>query len=126
MEVQMQQRGTMSMDRSYALELAKGPAVTGMLAREPLFCFGKQEQWPGRWVVWCLLSVDARAHMLPITRIARRLLGQQLGTGRHEAVIRSDFKQGHRWAELCGMKWHHHEEMFLPGQQDADIYVRFC
>lgn len=107
-----------------ARELEAGcDAITGLVGDQVIFCLGRARQWEGRYVLWAMLSKDACKHMLAITRAARRAL--ELCEGRLEAVVRSDFAQGHRWAQLVGLKFHHHEEMFLPDGSDADVYVRF-
>lgn len=108
----------------YAQSLAQGPAMTGLVGDDPMFCIGKQMIWEGRWIVWGLLSEDAHEHMLAITRIARRMVALQ--RGRHEMIVRTGFKQGDRWARILGFTWHHHEERFLPNGKDAEIYVRHC
>lgn len=109
---------------SYAKSLAAcGPAYTGIDGDEVIFCGGCAKMWEGRHIVWSMLSKNAGKHMVAMTRAARRLIALQ--TGRVEAAIRSDFEQGHRWAKMCGMVFHHHEEKFLPGGLDADVYVRF-
>ena len=104
---------------------AAGPAVTGMINDRVIFCGGKAMQWEGRWILWALLSDEAKRHMVSATRCAKRFISEQVG-GRVEAIVRCDFKEGHRWVKLVGLDWHHREERFLPGGLDADVYVRFC
>lgn len=124
--MRLQKAQQIVMTPEYASSLATGPAVSGILDGEVLVCIGKQKVWDDRFIIWGLLSENACKHMVAITRIARRLLLLQKGTGRHEVIVRSNFRQAHRWAELAGFRWHHHEEKFLPGGKDADIYVRHC
>lgn len=112
------------MSPTYAQSLAAcGPAFTALDGDTVVACGGCAKMWADRHIIWTLLSKDARKHMTGVTRAGRRLL--ELQSGRIEAIVRSDFEQGHRWAKMCGMKFHHHEEKFLPGGRDADIYVRF-
>jgi hypothetical protein len=103
-----------------------GIAYTGMLDGEVLFCCGMAKCWEGRWVLWSMLSKKAAKHMLRITRISKRLIELHCNNyGRLEVTVRSDFEQAHRWVKMLGVPFHHHEEKFLPGGHDADIYVRF-
>jgi len=104
--------------------LEAGPAVTGMDGDRVVFCGGKARQWEGRYILWAMLSKESSKHMLAATRAAKRFIALQEDGSRLEAIVRSDFDQGHRWAHMLGLKWHHHEEQFLPGGYDADIYVR--
>lgn len=106
-------------------ELARaGDAFTGMIGDEVLFCAGRVRQWQGRWLLWAMLSKDANKYMLQITRAIRRLIDLAAMDGRLEVIVRSGFEEGHRWAKILGMRYHHHEERFLPDGSDADIYVR--
>lgn len=110
----------------YGRELAvAGEAWTGLEGDEVLFCAGKVRQWQGRYVLWAVLSREARKYMTQITRAVKRGMMLLDENCRYEAYVQSDFIQGHRWARMVGMEWHHHEEKFLPGRIDADIYVRF-
>lgn len=110
----------------YADDLARlGPAFAGIDGDCVVFCGGRAELWPGRSIVWALLSKDAGHYMVRMTRIAKILLGMQEG-GRLEVVIRSDFEQAHRWAKMLGFQHECHKPRYLPGGLDADEYVRFC
>lgn len=124
--MRVQELQPVEMTPEYAQSMLAGPAVTGLLKGQPLFCVGKVPVWRRRWLVWALLSEDAKHHMLRITRIMLRLAELQRGTGRHEVIVSTSFKQAHRWAKMAGFAWHHHEEQFLPDGRDADIYIRFC
>lgn len=109
----------------YADALSKaGEAYSVLNGEEVIFCGGVANIWPGRSMLWSLLSETANKHMLFLTRGVRRFI--LLQSGRIETIVRADFQEGHRWAKLCGLNWHHHEEKYLPGGFDADIYVRFC
>lgn len=104
---------------------AAGPAWTGVDGDLILFCAGKAMQWKGRYILWAILSREAKRYMLQITRAVRRGMLLLEGGCRFEAIVQSDFIQAHRWARMVGMQWHHREERFLPNGADADIYVRF-
>lgn len=105
--------------------MAVGPAVTGMVGDEIIFCLGKAEIWKNRHVVWSMMSESAGKHMIGIVRAARRLIAMQAGDGRLEVMVRAEFGEGCRFAELMGFKFHHYEERFLPDGGDARIYVRY-
>ncbi len=120
---QAETMGVLSVE--YAETLAKaGPSYSVLDGEEVVFCGGIAGIWPGRSMLWALLSESACRHMLFLTRGVRRFVSLQ--SGRVETIVRADFKEAHRWAKLCGLSWHHHEEKFLPGGLDADVYVRFC
>lgn len=109
----------------YAQTLARaGKAYSVTAGDDIVFCGGIAQIWPGRSMLWALLSDTAKKHMLFLTRGVRRFVSMQ--SGRIETIVRTDFAEAHRWAKMCGLNWHHHEEKFLPGGLDADIYVRFC
>lgn len=122
-EKQLETAGEIDLQYGRGL-LAAGPAITGMIGDEIIFCGGKAKQWEGRYILWAVLSKAASKHMVRATKIARRMIALQEEDCRLEAIVRSDFDQGHRWAHMLGLQWHHHEEKFLPGGFDADIYVR--
>jgi hypothetical protein len=111
----------------YAQMLKDGSeAVTGLVGDKVLFCIGKIKVWPGRNIVWALISVEAKRYMKSITKIARQLWELQRGEGRFEAYVRSHWPQGWKWAELVGMKWEGHQQRFFPDGGDAETFVRFC
>lgn len=123
-EKQSEMLGEITKQYAHALATA-GIAYTVMLDNRVLACGGKAKQWEGRWILWAVLSREASRHMLRLTKITKRTLELHNHVGRLEAIVRSDFEQAHRWVKMLGLKWHHHEERFLPGGLDADIYVRF-
>ncbi len=105
---------------------AAGPGYTCLKGDQVIACGGKAEQWAGRAVIWTVLSDIACLHMTRVTRCARRAL--DLWTSgkdeRLEAIVRSGFLPGSRWAMLCGFQYEHTAKRFLPNGSDADIYVR--
>lgn len=101
-----------------------GPCFTGTDDNDTIVgCGGLAQIWPGRYLMWALLSKESGKHMVSITKMAKRLL--RLCEGRIEVIVRSDYQTGERWVQMLGFEWHHHEELFLPGGHDADIYMRF-
>jgi hypothetical protein len=59
--------------------------------------------WEGRGMAWAYLSVNARNHMLPITKAVRRFL-EVCPLRRVEMTVDAEFPQGHRWANMLGFK----------------------
>lgn len=101
-----------------------GDGYAGLIGEKVIFAVGAVRLWEGRYELWAMLSGDACKHMVWVTRVAKRLLQLRAGARRLEIIVKSDFKAAHRWAEMLGFRWHHHEERFLPDGSDADIYVR--
>jgi hypothetical protein len=52
---------------------------------------------------WALLGRDVGAFMLPITRRIRQMIAE-FPARRFEMVVRADFEQGQRWAEMLGFE----------------------
>lgn len=103
-----------------------GPALTGMVGNDIVFCIGKITQWRGRHIVWALMSEKAGQHMVAIVRSLKQMIENSKGDGRLELIVRSDFPQGCKLAEkILGFQFHHREERFLPDGADANIYVRY-
>lgn len=114
-------------EANYNQKLAEsGPAVTAVVGDEIVFCIGKIQQWPGRHIVWALLSKDSGKYMVRIVRALRRMIETYKGDGRLELIVRADFPQGCKLAEdVLGFTFHHYEERFLPDGSDAKIFVRY-
>lgn len=125
--LQPKQRDPMGeVDAQFAAQMeASKPAYTGIIGDCPVFCAGMIKLWHGRWLMWSMLSEEARRHLPRITKIGRRMLAEHNEPGRVEIIVKSDFEESHRWAKILGFELHHHEERFLPDGSDADIYVRF-
>lgn len=127
MDLQPIQRTMLGITKDYAEKLEQfSDGLTVMDGDRPVACFGRVQLWEGRYTAWALLDKNCTGSMVKIVRTIKRAMSLQEGTGRYEAIVRSDFPQGRRLAEMLGFKFHHHEERFLPGNLDADIYVRFC
>lgn len=111
--------------RENAEELISGGHAFTFMANDGdiIGCGGMAKFWEGRYMFWALLGESSGPYMTSLTKFARRLM--MLADGRVEAIVKSDFELGRRWVEAIGLEWHHHEEKFLPGGHDADVYVRF-
>lgn len=127
MDVQPIQKEMLDITPDYASRLcAHSDALTITNDGKPIACFGRVTMWERRHIAWAILSKDAGRRMLSVVKAIKRAMAFEEGTGRYEAIIRSDFKAGQVMASILGFKWHHHEEGYLPNGGDAEVYVRFC
>ena len=83
--------------------LRSGPCYSGEEDGKIIFCAGYSDIWPGRSILWCLMSEDAKDHMMAITRTARRAF-KLFPRRRVEITVDCDFIEAHRWARLLGFK----------------------
>lgn len=113
-------------DENYGEALVRGGvAVTGIDEQgRVIFCAGKNRVAGNKWILWGMLSKQARHHMLQITRVGRRLIALQRGYGELYAIVRSDFNEAHRWIKMLGFKPHKSCPGALPGGLNCDIYVK--
>ncbi|MFN8995161.1 MAG: hypothetical protein ACK5X3_16065 [Pseudomonadota bacterium] len=107
----------------YAASLEGGTSWTVLANCRPVFCGGSWELWPGRALVWAILSPEAGPHMARITRGVRRYLGL-LPHRRVECYVDAGFEQGARWAAMLGFEREATLRAFLPNGNDAHIYAR--
>lgn len=107
----------------YAASL-EGPSTwTVMDQGRPVFCGGAWNLWPGRTVVWAILSESAGRIMPRLTRSTRRYL-DLLPERRVECYVDAGFEQGERWARLLGFTHEAKLRAFLPNGNDAHLYAR--
>lgn len=92
-----------------------GESFTGMLDGEVLFCAGRAY---GRGV-WAMLSVNAKHHMVAITRHMKNLLSMSEPWLELEALIACDFPEARRWANMLGFWFKEYDPTY-----GADVYVR--
>lgn len=111
-------------DADYGAALAQvGNAFTGMVDGRVVGCAGAYEIWPGRAVVWALLSDECGPHFKAIHRAVQ---GFFLATSwrRVEAVVRAGFPAGHRWIRLLGFRCETPDGM--PGYSpDGETYYLY-
>lgn len=103
-----------------------GDAWTGVSEGGVLLgCAGLVQMWPGRSHAWALLSVDAAAHMLAITREIRSRLAAT-PSRRIEMTADAEFPEAQRWAVMLGFTLETPTPMraYLPGGRDAYLYAR--
>lgn len=99
-------------------------AFTGLVDGEPMACAGLVHIWPGRGLLWALLSVHSGPHMLQIHRAARRLLGV-CDVRRIECTVDEGFEPGHRWARMLGFRLEAPRMAnYRPCGGDSALYAR--
>jgi hypothetical protein len=81
--------------------------------------------YPHRAVAWALIGEDIGAALVPVTRKVRNFISIDL-TPRIEMTVAADFKAGHVWAKLIGMKLETPEPLRKHGARGEDemIYAR--
>ncbi len=107
-----------------ALAVSHSPSYTMLDGTRVIACAGGVQPWLGRWVVWSVMSCDAKHHLLRIVRAAQRFI-EVTCEGRLEAPIRADFAPGQRLAEMLGFEPEAKLKRFMPDGGDAILYVRF-
>jgi len=102
-----------------------GDAYTAIEGDEVLCCAGVHRLWPGRGVAWACLSKKAGKHMAAITRAVKRGL-DLFEYDRIEAVVSSEFPQGHRWIRMLGFELETPKGMdkYFPNGDSAMLYAR--
>lgn len=94
-------------------------AFTGIEGDKIVFCAGASFM-EGVWVIWGMLSEDAGRYMLRITRLYRKIIAELDGPA--GALVRPDFPQAKRLAELAGLTFAMHDPSALVN--GADVYVK--
>lgn len=122
---QMDAMGSLTIEHGKMFIDKGGKAVTGIADGITMFCCGYVPIWRGRWLGWSLISKYIGTKMVWMIRVMRRSLDAHDQPGRIEIIVRDNFPQGRRMAEMLGFRFHHHEEKFLPDGSNADIFVRF-
>lgn len=111
--IQTHQAGESAFDPAIYVQV--GESFTGLLAGEVLFCAGRAY---GRGV-WTILSTECRHHMLAVTRAMGRLLAKAEPGCELEALVRCDFPEARRWANMLGFWFKEYDPTY-----NADVYVR--
>lgn len=102
-----------------------GPAFTAMSGDRVIGCGGLITLSPLRQMLWCLLSIHARKHLLRINRVTSRFL-DAYGQGRVEAVVKAGFKPGCRFMKTLKFSHAGHSDRVFPDGSGADVFVRYC
>ena len=101
-----------------------GPCFSYEREGKVLGCGGFMDTWPGRSILWCLLSKDAGSHLVDITRSVRKVM-KHYPRHRFEATVQYDFKEGHRWMKLLGFELEAERmKKFSPDKVDYSLYAR--
>lgn len=64
-------------------------------------CFGAIVLWKNRAEAWAIIDKNCGKHFVSIVRVMKRTI-DLYGYNRTEAVVQSDFEQGHRLVKLLG------------------------
>lgn len=102
---------------------APGQAFTVMDGETVLACGGAIELWPGRALIWSLVSDKAGQHLRFIHRAVAGFLDQAPWT-RVEAHVDARFKQGVQWIRMLGFQREGTMRAFTPQGRDLDLYSR--
>ena len=114
----------MLMDVSYAESLKLGgPAFSAVVDNEIIASLGIIPQWQNRAVAWGLIGENAAQHFIPLHRAVRRFL-ELSDYRRIETSVATNFKEGHRWAQLLGFKNEGTMKAFTPNGDDCDLYAK--
>jgi len=108
-----------------AMQAQCGPTWTVIDGSEIVGVGGICDAWPGRGIGWCGLSRHAGRHMIPLTRLIRRV-HDSLNYRRIEMYAEAGNPRAERWAVLLGFHLETPEPMraFLPDGKDAMLYAK--
>lgn len=108
----------------YGPSLAQaGPAYSLVDGDEVFATAGLIKQWDNRAIAWALISAEAGPHFFLIHKAVRRALLFH-SFRRVETAVKTDFQQGHRWAELLGFSNEGTMSGYAPDGSDYDLYAR--
>lgn len=99
---------------------------TVMDGTDILCCSGIYHFWPGRGMIWSMIShkVDAKK-LVGLHKLVMHQLEFGPNPARLEMIVDSDFRAGHRWAMMLGFEHEAHMKGWGPDGRDTDQYVRF-
>lgn len=103
-------------------------SLVGISAWQDGVCLGAAgvlPVWKERAYAWALLSVYAAPHLMAITRKVRYVV-QTFPANRVEMVVRTEFKEGHRWARVLGFRQETPDGMpgYFEDGGSATLYAR--
>lgn len=111
-------------DPDYGAAIERGQwAFTAWHDDTVLGCGGLALEWPGRGVLWSVLSAAAGPHMRALHRATLGFL-QQSDVRRIEMVVDAGFAAGHRWAKMLGMTPEGTLRAYGPAGEDFVMYSR--
>ena len=97
--------GQMAERQTILQQAHAGPSFTFTVDDDPIGCGGLMVQWPGVGCVWMILSDDAAAHGLWLTKTVHAFLDQMVlehGLHRLEAVALEESTRNQQWLALLG------------------------
>lgn len=123
-DVQKYEQATL-ISPEYAEMACRNEAFSMWYGNKCLGAAGVIQVFPHRAMAWALLSRHIGPHMRPATKKVRQFLALS-PIPRIEMTVRADFEQGHRWAQLLGMKLETPEPLRMYGANGEDemLYAR--
>lgn len=88
--------------------------------------WGLQVQWPGRGILWAILSKNITTQMfMTAHRVACRMIREWRDQGyfRLEASADVNFEQGNRWLKLLGFEFEGVARKYTPDGRDVNMYA---
>lgn len=108
--------------RKRALDIG---ASTVLHNGEVIACAGVQELWPGIGEIWSLFSLSTDEHYIQVSRIARDVVENIMGSGRIRRLqchVRMDFYRGLRLAQFLGFTEEGIAKGFDPNGEDCYLF----
>jgi len=112
---------TLIADKEYREGLAETEAYSVLCDGVCVMMAGLYNAGGGRALVWCMLSKYATRQMFGLSKTIRTFL-ELSKYQRIEATIETNFKEGHRWAELLGMI----KEVDMPNYYEGQTYSLYA
>ena len=84
-----------------------GPAYTVFINEEILLCMGIMKLWRGVGELWLITSPLVDKYPILTVKICKQYLRdtiRNIGFVRVQAIVRTDYDTGQRWAEMFGFK----------------------
>lgn len=100
-----------------------GIAETVLDGDEILAIFGVDLVWPGRGIIWALLSENIGTRMTGVHHHALSFIESQ-NIKRLEAYVDVGFTPGHRWVEMLNFEVEGYMRAFSPTGGDMVMYSR--
>jgi hypothetical protein len=102
-----------------------GIAYTVFDGEEVLFCGGVIEFWKNRGEVWGIFNAEMSKHQfLAVHRATKRFL-EVCPVRRLEAMVETDFVQGHRWIKKLGFEVEAVRlRSYFPNGKDGTMYAK--
>lgn len=101
----------------------RGPCIAGEANGEVICLIGRTETDHDQWIMWAILSKQARRHLVQITRIGQVWCAMHRGP--LFAFAQKDFPEAHRWLKMLGFEGMD-EEVLLGPTVPAQVYKREC